>query len=56
MKLDNKKLAKILVESLENASESELPSITKEFVSFLGQNQLLSSWREIELRNWRERY
>ncbi|PIZ55616.1 hypothetical protein COY25_00585 [Candidatus Uhrbacteria bacterium CG_4_10_14_0_2_um_filter_41_7] len=59
MKLDNKKLAKILVESLENASESELPSITKEFVSFLGQNQLLSSWREIEAnvhKVWKEKY
>ncbi|MDP2631431.1 MAG: F0F1 ATP synthase subunit delta [Candidatus Uhrbacteria bacterium] len=59
MKVDAKKLAKILVDSVDGANESEANKIIKDFVKFLAENKLLGMWREIERgihSSWKEKY
>lgn len=52
-------LARILVESCDGVSESTMKKNVKEFVTFLGEHNLLGSWRDIEHhihKIWKDRY
>ncbi|MBU1126271.1 F0F1 ATP synthase subunit delta [Patescibacteria group bacterium] len=59
MAVEVKKLASILVDQLDGASEAETKKIIKKFVGFLAENNLISQWREVERqihRIWRDKY
>lgn len=54
-----KKLARALVDKLENTTQPEGKRIIAEFVQFLGTEGLLSKWRVIEQHIhtvWKEKY
>lgn len=54
-----KTIARVLVEQVETVAENEVAEVMKEFVTYLAQNKMLGSWRDIEaeIHNaWKDKY
>ncbi len=54
-----KTIARVLVEQVETVAENEVSDVMKEFVSYLAENKMLGSWRDIEAEihnTWREKF
>lgn len=59
MKGNEKKLAQLLVDQLDGATDAQTKSILKEFVSLVEKNHLIKSWRVLQTAIhtvWKDKY